>query len=204
MKYTMMRMRNDFLTGLAILLPVAITLAVLDFLLKALNRQMLEPITGAFRHYISGPYVTLLAKIIILALIFLMVTFIGFAGRILIVRRFFTFWERIFMSVPMVRNIYGSTKQLSRAFLGEGKAVFKGVAMVEYPRKGIYSIAFITRDHSKTELAADTGKDLVSLFLPTTPNPTSGIFIVVPREDVRKLDISVEEGFRLVISSGAV
>jgi uncharacterized membrane protein len=191
MKRRMTRIRNDFFTGLAILLPIAITLAVLDFILKALNRQMLEPIANLFRPHLTGHYVTLAAKMVILILIFMGVTFIGFAGRLLIVRRFFMFWERIVMRVPMVSKIYGGTKQLSKAFLGEGRTVFKGVVLIEYPRKGIYSIAFITKDGSKKELIDASGEDLVSLFFPTTPNPTSGIFIAVPRENVKVLDISV-------------
>ena len=104
----------------------------------------------------------------------------------------------------MVRNIYSGTKQLSKAFLGQGKTVFKGVALVEYPRKGIYSIAFVTKEESKKELTDAASKRLISLFLPTTPNPTSGIFIAVPRDDIKMLNISVEDGFKLIISAGAV
>jgi uncharacterized membrane protein len=204
MKKFMMRARNDFFTGIAIVLPIAITIAILDFILKALNKKLLEPIVTAINPYMTGPYVTLMAKIIILLLIFIGITLIGIAGRILIVRRFFTFWERILMRVPMVRNIYGGTKQLSKAFLGEGKAVFKNVALVEYPRKGVYSIAFVTTVNGKKELVDKTERKLVSLFVPTTPNPTSGMFIAVPKEEVKFLDMSIEDGFKLIISAGAV
>ena len=93
--------------------------------------------------------------------------------------------------------------QLSRAFLGEGKSVFKRVALLEYPRRGIYSIAFVTAE-GKRELEDKTGRELISLFLPTTPNPTSGIFIAVPKEDVIFLDMSIEDGFKLIISGGAI
>ncbi|NQT06600.1 MAG: DUF502 domain-containing protein [Candidatus Omnitrophica bacterium] len=197
------RTRNDFITGIAIILPITITVMVLDLILKGLNRTLLEPIVQGVAPFIKGPYVTILAKVIILLVIILAVTLIGSAARVLFLRRLFSFWERILLKVPMVNKIYKGTKQMSRAFLGEGKSMFKRVALIEYPRKGIYSIAFVTAD-GKKELVDKAGRDLVSLFLPTTPNPTSGIYITVPREDIKYLDMTIEDGFKLIISGGAV
>ncbi len=199
----MTRIRNDFITGLAIVLPIAITVMVLNLILGGLNKSLFEPIVRAFEPYIRGPYAALLAKVLISLAILVGVTLIGAAGRIIFLRRFFTFWENILLKVPMVSKIYGGTKQLSKAFLGEGKTVFKRVVLLEYPRKGIYSVAFVTAE-GKKELADKTGRRLVSVFLPTTPNPTSGLFIAVPEEDVISLDMSIEDGFKLIISGGAV
>lgn len=204
MRQFMTRIRNDFLTGMAILLPITITILVLNLILKALNRKLLEPIVHTVAPYIAGPYVTIVAKVVILFLIFFGITIIGMAGRVLLVRRFFTFWEKILLRVPMVRNIYGGTKQLAKAFLGEGKTVFRKVALVEYPRKGVYSIAFVTKERAKRQLVGKAGKELVNLFVPTTPNPTSGIFIAAPKDEVMFLDMSIEDAFKLIISAGAV
>ena len=199
----MTRIRNDFITGIVIVLPLAITVMILNFILTGVNRTLLEPIVEGFETYIKGPYVTIMAKVIILFIILIAIMLTGVAARVLFLRRFFTFWENILMKVPMVSKIYLGTKQLSKAFLGKGKTIFKKVALLEYPRKGIYSIAFVTAE-GKKELVDKSGRELVSLFLPTTPNPTSGIFIAVPKEDLIFLDMSIEDGFKLIISAGAV
>lgn len=204
MKKIITRVRNDFITGIAILLPIVITIIVLDFVIQALNRQLLSPLIKMINPLMTGAYVTIAAKMLILFVILIGVTLIGVAGRTLFVRRFFAFWERLLFKVPMVSKIYGGTKQLSRAFLGQGKAIFKGVALIEYPRKGVYSIAFITKMTTKVEITEKAGRDLVSLFLPTTPNPTSGLFIAMPKEDVIFLDMTIEDGFKLIISAGAI
>ena len=197
------RIRNDFITGIAILLPIAITIMILNLILKGLNRALLQPIISTFELYITGPYVTLSAKIVIFLLILIAITLIGIAARILLFRKFFTFWEGLFLKIPMINKIYKGTKQMSKAFLGEGRGIFKSVALIEYPRRGIYSIAFVTAE-GKKELVDRSGRELISLFLPTTPNPTSGLFIAVPKKEVMILDMSIEDGFKLIISAGAV
>ncbi len=197
------RIRNDFITGIVIVLPITITILLANLVLRGLNRNLLEPIVRAFRPYTAGTQAEVLAKSLVFAAILIVIMLIGVAARIIILRKFFSFWERIFLRVPMVNKIYTGTKQLSRAFLGEGKSIFKKVVLIEYPRKGIYSIAFFTAE-GKRELCAKTKRELVSLFLPTTPNPTSGIFITLPKNEVIFLDMSIEDGFKLIISGGAV
>lgn len=197
------RIRNDFITGIAILLPIAITLTVFNFLLSSLNTKLLEPLLKNFEPYIQGPHAVMAAKIISMLVILAGITLIGIAARMIFFRKIFTFWENILLKVPMLSKIYAGTKQLSRAFLGEGKTMFKEVALIEYPRKGIFSIAFVTAK-GKEELIQKSGQELVSLFLPTTPNPTSGLYIAVPKEDIMILDMSIEDGFKLIISGGAV
>ncbi|MFH1752777.1 MAG: DUF502 domain-containing protein [Candidatus Omnitrophota bacterium] len=204
MKKAMKRIRNDFLTGLAIILPITITFFIFDFIVKSLNRKLLEPIVKTINPYMTGPYVTLLAKIIIFIFILFIIVIIGAAARVLIVRRFFSFWERLFLKIPMISNIYKAFKQISSAFIGEGRAMFKGVALVEYPRKGMYSIAFVTASKGKKEMVDKAGKELVNLFVPTAPNPTSGIFIAVSKAELELLDMSIEDAFKLIVSAGAV
>ncbi len=133
----------------------------------------------------------------------MIISLIGLGARVLALRKAFGFGEKVFSKVPMAGKIYNTTKQISRAFLGHGKSVFKKVVLIEYPRKGLWSIGFMT-DTMHGEITDKTRKKLISVFVPTTPNPTSGIYLVVPQEEARMLDMSVEEGLKLVVSGGAV
>ena len=103
----------------------------------------------------------------------------------------------------MVGKIYSVTKEIGSVFLGQDKAFFKKVVLVEYPRKGVYSIGFMTGEGRGT-IESVAGKKLLTVFVPTTPNPTSGIFLLVPREEVNFLKMSVEEGLKIVVSSGTI
>jgi len=100
-------------------------------------------------------------------------------------------------------KIYNAVKQISSAFLGQGKTIFKQVVLLEYPRKGLYSLGFTT-GVTKGELKYVHQKNSVNVFIPTTPNPTSGMFIVVPKDEIRFLKMSVEDGMKLIVSGGAV
>ncbi len=200
----MIKLRNDFITGIAITLPIAVTILLINLIFGIINRAFLNPIVEILEPFLKSYYGVLLAKLILLLLAISLIVIIGAATRIIFIRKFFGFWENILFKVPMINKLYRGTKQISKAFLGEGKAVFKGVALIEYPRRGIYSIAFVTAKESKKEIEDKSGKRLVSLFLPTTPNPTSGLFIAVPKEEIVYLDMTIEDGFKLVISGGAV
>jgi len=200
----MIKLRNDFITGIAITLPIVVTVFLINLIFGIINRAFLNPIVQTLEPFLKSQYGVLLAKLILLLLAISLIVIIGAATRIIFIRKFFGFWENILFKVPMINKLYRGTKQISKAFLGEGKAVFKGVALIEYPRRGIYSIAFITAKESKKEIEDKSGRRLVSLFLPTTPNPTSGLFIAVPKEEIIYLDMSIEDGFKLIISGGAV
>jgi uncharacterized membrane protein len=106
------------------------------------------------------------------------------------------------MNVPVINKFYGAIKQVNEAFSGN-KHSFKTVVMLEFPRPGIYSVGFITSD-THAGIAQQTGKNLVSVFIPTTPNPTSGFLILVPEETVTKLDISVPDGIKFIVSLGSI
>ena len=198
------KFRNNFITGVAIIFPVAITIIIVRYLVVKINSLMLSPLVNSLR---DNPYLTkysiTIAKLLIFVFAIMLIAIIGRAARIIFFRRIFGFGEKIFVKVPMIGKIYSVTKEIGSAFLGQGKAFFKKVVIIEYPRKGIYSIGFLTGE--ETGRIKDTvGKDLYSVFLPTTPNPTSGFFLLLPKEDVKILDMSVEEGMKIVVSSGAV
>jgi uncharacterized membrane protein len=108
--------------------------------------------------------------------------------------------DYILLNVPLLGKIYGTVKQVNQAFAGENKSNFKQVVMVEFPRKGLHSVGFVTAEQVKT----DEGESIISIFVPTTPNPTTGFLLVLPESKVVKLDMSVADGIKYIVSLGAV
>ena len=185
--------RRYLLTGLLVLLPVAVTVFVLLRLFFAL-----DDILGRFvETYIGRP----LPGVGLVALVALVMA-IGAIASNIIGRRLIHAGEGMVTRVPLMGWIYRTTKQLFSTLLEESSS-FRKVVLVPYPEKGTYSVAFLTSD-SPTAIERELGKGFVTVFLPTTPNPTSGIMLVVPSDDVIPLDMTVDEGLKLVISAGAL
>ena len=191
-----------FANGIVLLLPISITVALVRFLVISLNNMVLEPLLKFFAP-IAGEMNVFIAKPIIFFIVIVAVTAIGWGAKILFINRIFSLGERLVLRVPVMGRIYNAAKQIFSAFFGQGKTVFKQVVMIEYPRKGLYSIGFTTGT-SKGELRETLGCVGVNVFVPTTPNPTSGVFLIVPKDDVHFLKMSVEDGMKLVVSGGSV
>lgn len=192
----------NFLNGMVLLLPVTITVAVLRFLMVKVNHAILNPLLKFFAP-IAGGHNVYIAKTLIFVLVIFAVTMIGWGAKILVINKFFSFGERLIIRVPIMGRIYNATKQIFSSLFGQGKTIFKQVVLVEYPRKGLYAIGFTT-GAARGEIKDLVGENSINVFVPTTPNPTSGIFIVVPQESVQILKMGVEEGMKLIISGGAV
>jgi uncharacterized membrane protein len=189
------RIRNYFLTGLIVLLPGVISVFVLWRLFVGLDRILGRYIELWFGRQIPGVGLVALVLIIIV---------IGAVASNFIGRRLIRIGEGIVARIPIIRWIYRTTKQLFSTLLAERSTSFRKVVMVNYPYKGMYSMAFQTSDTAGPVENAVGGKRLITLFLPTTPNPTSGFFLLVPEEDVIPLDLSVDEGLKYIISAGAL
>jgi uncharacterized membrane protein len=201
------RWRASFFTGLAVVLPGVITLAVVkwffgtissltDLLLFFLPRSLTHDNEGA------GPmfwYWSLLA-IVVAGVI---VTVIGILTRYYMGKRMIAWADSMMLRVPVLNKIYGTIRQVDEAFTSGKKSSFKTVVLVEYPREGIYSVGFITSEQ-ESEAQKKTGRNCVCVFIPTTPIPTAGFLILVPVEKVTKLDMSVADGFKYIISLGAL
>lgn len=202
MKNMLTKLRNDFFTGIIVVLPIYFTYQILKFLVLSVNSLILEPITKFLKPYLLESYIVIFVKFIAFLYVILLITLLGMATKFILFRRSMLALEKIISKVPMINKIYSTTKEMSQVFLGKGTGGFTKVVAVEYPRKGVYSIGFIT---SQKDWKDELGKldTFSSVFVPTTPNPTSGMFILVPKSEIINLDISVAHGLKLIISGGA-
>ena len=198
-------LEKNLFAGIIVILPITVTIFIIRFFVVSLNSVMLNPLAIRLKPYLLQEEQRLfLAKAVVFIAALLIIIFIGIMTRIIIVRKTFSFFEKFLYKLPMVNKIYGAIKEISKAFLGNKKSGFKKVVLVEYPRKGIYTIGFVTSESMIAFSVSEDSRDLVSIYIPTTPNPTSGLFIMVPRGDVKALDMSVEEALKVVISAGAI
>jgi uncharacterized membrane protein len=198
-------LRDNFIAGIIVILPVTFTVFIIRFFVISLNSLMLNPLTKGLRSYpLYEDQRMFLAKTVVFLAVVLLIVLVGLMTRIIIIRKFFGFFERILLRLPMVNKIYSSIKEISSAVLGKRKSEFKKVVLVEYPRKGLYAIGFVTSDSKGSFQEALGDPDVISIYVPTTPNPTSGYFVLLNKREVMPLDISVEEALRVVISAGVV
>lgn len=199
-------LRSNFLTGLIVIAPIGITIWLIWTLTGWIDSWVLPFIPMAYNPSIlinewTGIQINIRGIGVVTFLIFTMI--VGWIAKGLIGRSMIRWAESLVLSIPMVRTIYSGLKQIAETILQQGQQNFDKACLVEYPRKGIWAIAFISTT-AKGEIAAKTTNDMVSVFLPTTPNPTSGFLLFVPREDVMVLDMSVEDSAKLIISAGLV
>ncbi|MEA3560396.1 MAG: DUF502 domain-containing protein [Candidatus Omnitrophota bacterium] len=200
------KIRNNFFAGIAIVLPLVITIFILKFIVVTTNNLVLNPALVFFKTYLPATgivYFKYLVKGLVLCMILALIILVGFAAKNIIIRRFFSFWEKLLYRIPLVNKLYMAMRQISNAFLIRDKSLLQRVVLLEYPRKGIYSIGFVTSE-SYNQMQKKISRDIVNVFVPTAPNPTSGILLLVPRKELVNLDMSIEEGLKLVISVGSV
>lgn len=182
------QLRKSFFTGLLVVIPISATIYILIFLIGVLNNLL----PFHFLPYGTGVILTII-----------LITLIGFMTTNLIGKRLIDTGEKFISSIPLVKNVYAAVKQISDAMLSSKGKNFRRVVLIEYPRKGIYTLAFVT-GVSRGEVQDKTKDNVINLFVPTTPNPTSGFYLMVPEADVINLDMSVEDAFKLLISGGMV
>lgn len=185
-----------FLNGLFTILPITLTIGIITLTFKFVT-QWLEPIQPYIPHALSTiPYAEV---ILVIAVIFL----IGSIMRIFILRTIIHTIEKLIFKIPLIRPVYRGIKQLTSAFSMQDKMSFKKVILVEFPRKGIYSLGFLTSELA-TEMVPNKNETFYNIFIPTTPNPTSGYFIIVPVTDVQIIDITRQEAMAMIISGGII
>lgn len=195
----MTALRKYIIAGLLVWLPLVITVAIIKFVIDLLDGTILllppeyrpEALLG---FSVPGFGILLAVGILILT---------GMFAANLLGRRLVQVWETALGKIPLVRNIYNSVKQISTTLLASQSKSFRKVVLVEYPRKDCWCIGFLSNEHVETDRGI-TDQQLQSIYLPTTPNPTSGFNLLIPERDIIELDMSVEDGFKFIISMGVI
>ena len=194
----MKRLRNYFISGLLFWVPLALTVLVIKFFLELINNLVPQK-------YLPEAIFNLDATIpgsgIILVLI--VILFTGLLVTNILGRRLVAIWEKVLNKIPGFRNVYNVLKKVSDTVFNTSTESFRKAFLIQYPSKGIWVIAFQSGDY-RGEAESIIGEEIVNLFVPTTPNPTSGFFVMMAKKDAFELDMSVEEAFKLVISAGVV
>lgn len=201
------RWQRSFYTGLAIVLPAVISIAIVkwlfgtvsnitDTLLIFLPKSLTHEDGGAGRMYWYWSLFALVMAVVLIGLI-------GGLARYYFGKKLIQAVDLTLLRVPLLNKIYGTIKQVNDAFATGNKSSFKQVVLVEFPRAGQYSVGFVTGEQ-REEVRIKTNEKLVSVFIPTTPNPTSGFLVLVPEHELTKLDMSVADGIKFIISLGSI
>jgi uncharacterized membrane protein len=192
-------LRRYLAAGIIIWVPLVVTVLVIRFLINLMDRSLLL-LPPAYRpDALLGFHIPGLG--VLLTIVVLLVT--GTLGANLFGSRIVGFWESLMSRIPLVRSIYSGAKQVAETLLSDGSTSFKRVYLVQYPRKGVWSMCFQTSTNLE-EIQGRTAEEVICVFVPTTPNPTSGFILFVPRSDLIELDMSVDEGLKMIISLGVV
>lgn len=208
--------KNCFYAGAIALLPVALTLYftlwvigiiivfIKDSFFIKLMVDHLFTLDSVTTRQEAELYIKPVIYLLSIAGIALSITFIGGGLKFVIGRRVAQFLDRVFIKIPVIKSIYTTINQITKLLSSDKSNSYKKVALIEYPRTGVFSLGFLTSDIDRplTYITKDT--DLVNIFIPTSPNPTSGMFVMVPRSEVRFLDMRVEDAVKLIVSGGAV
>ncbi len=189
-------LRRYLMAGILIWLPLALTILIFLFLLRFADQALLL-VPARYKEWL--PPVPGLGAL--LAVLILLLT--GFLGANLLGQRMVRFYEKVLHRIPLVRSVYGAIKHFAEIVFSEEGTSFKKVLLIEFPRPGLYSICFLTSEDVR-EVQQRTADDVVTVFMPTTPNPTTGFMMFVARKDTIELDMSVEEALKMVISLGVV
>jgi uncharacterized membrane protein len=194
--------RNYFFSGLFVIIPLTATIWVIGLIFKLLGSPLGNVINAVTGEYVPAGVETILGFLISFGIISL----IGFMTKNMVGKSIAKTVEQTIGNIPIVRVIYNTSKQIVKS-ITEERSAFKSVVLVEYPRKGIFTIGFLTKQTATGILSKGKdaiGEEVASVFLPTTPNPTSGFFLMIPKKEIKLLDMSVDEGLKLIISAGVL
>ncbi len=192
-------LRRYLIAGLLVWIPIGVTIFILRILIALMDKTLLL-IPHQYRpeEWIG---ITIPGLGLILTFVVLLVT--GLLGANIVGRSMVSLWESLLERIPIVRSVYSAAKNFAEIVFSDSNQSFKKVLLIEYPRNGVYSLAFQTSSNLG-EVQGRTGEEVVCTFVPTTPNPTSGYIIIVPKKDVIELDMEVDEALKMIISLGVV
>lgn len=199
------KIRNIFVAGFLVILPIFITISLLVFIFNIFEKILAKPVSLMLHlmglSWLNGYHIPGLLGLCCLVVVSF---FLGLVVANVIGKKFIAMGEKILRKVPLVWNIYYASKQLMESTVSmSNRKSLQQVVLVEYPRLGMYAIGFVTSD-ARGEIHDITQKDVLNVFIPTTPNPTSGMLIMVSREQITPLSMSIEDGIKLIVSGGMV
>ncbi|MBM3611277.1 MAG: DUF502 domain-containing protein [Alphaproteobacteria bacterium] len=194
------RFRSYFVSGLLFSLPLVFSLYVLVWIVQTVDGWLHHLVPYSYLSQPSFPFSIPGIGLLVVVFAFVVIGMItkGLFGKIIL-----RYSEQIFSKMPIVRTVYSTTKQISEAVLQSQSNSFREVGLMEYPRPGVWVLCFVTGS-TKGEVQRKTLKDMVNVFVPTTPNPTSGFLLFVPRNQIIPLDMTVEAGIKMVVSAGMI
>lgn len=195
------RLRSNFLTGIVVIAPVALTMWLVWSVIGWVDGVILPLVPKTFQ---PEEYIGINLRGVGVLIFLLFTVFIGWTAKGFLGRWLIRWGERLVLQMPVVRTIYSGVKQIAETVFNQSERSFETACLLEYPRKGIWAIGFVSTSAKGEVAERSTSGELVGVFLPTTPNPTSGFLLFVPRTDIIELDMSVEQAAKLVISAGLV
>ncbi len=187
------KIRNNFIAGIVVLIPIGITLYLTLFLIRISGKIIPKEINPNNYLPFDIPGVEILIALLI-------ITFIGWLSLSFLGKKFFEFFNNILKKIPILRTIYSAIGQMTESFTKSDNKQ-KSVVLLEYPRKGVWAVGFATKDNYGV-IKDNVKEDIVNVFVPTTPNPTSGFLLMVPKKDLIYLDVSFEQASKFIVSAG--
>jgi len=187
------KIRNNFIAGIVVLIPIGITLYLTLFLIRISGRIIPKEINPNNYLPFNIPGVEIVIALIV-------ITFIGWLSLSFLGKKFFELFNNILRKIPILRTIYSAIGQMTETFTKSDNKQ-KSVVLLEYPRKGIWAVGFATKEN-KGLIKNKVGEDIINIFVPTTPNPTSGFLLMVPKKDLIYLDVSFEQASKFIVSAG--
>ena len=206
-------MKKHFLTGLVILLPIAITIAVVGYLINFFTGPFIAGVTASLKDlniFTNGflflshdQVVNYLSKLLILACLFIFIVILGILTRWYVIRFVLTIWDKILHKIPVVSTVYKMTQEIIHSFFVPDKTAFKQVVLIPFPRKGMYALGLIV-GNSPSSCTTPTGSPLITVLAPTTPSPISGFLLMYKQEDLIYLDMKPEDAIKYIVSCGVL
>ena len=188
------RLRNYFITGIVVLIPIGLTLYLTKFIIDISSGLLPQELNPNYYLPFKIPGLEIIVTV-------LFITIIGGLSLSFIGKKILQMFNDLLKRIPILRTIYSAVGQLTETFAPQDKSQKKSVVLVEYPRKGSWAVGFATKDN-EGEISNKTNKKLVNVFVPTTPNPTSGFLLMFPKKEVIYLDMSFEEASKFIVSAG--
>ena len=187
------KLRNYFITGIVVLVPIGITLYLTKFFIRISSKLIPAEIN-------PNNYLPILIPGLEIVLAIIFITLIGYLSLSFIGKKILQLFNELLKKIPILRTIYSAIGQMAETLAPKRKSK-KSVVLIEYPRKGSWAVGFATKDN-KGEISKKTNQKLVNVFVPTTPNPTSGFLLMFPKEDIIYLDMNFEEASKFIVSAG--